>query len=140
MSNGAMVVCLLTMGWSLSRILCLHLSIFHIFLLKLDFDMFFFLEHVWSTKCFVFGLLDGGYHVSCFSLFRTFVSLTFDMLDSLWFLLIDHMGWWLVVGLLFGDDVFVLDSFNLIWWGLFLLPSLWGFLPKFNSHVYKLER
>jgi len=51
-----------------------------------------------------------------FTLFRTLVSLTFDLLDFLWFLLIGfgHLVWWLVVGLLFGDDVVVLNFLNLI--------------------------
>ncbi len=49
-----------------------------------------------------------------FSLFRTFVLLTFDLLDSLCFLFIGCSMWWLVVGLLFGDDLVVLDSLNLI--------------------------
>jgi hypothetical protein len=44
--NGAMVACLLMMGRSLGGTLCPHLFIFHMFLLKLDFDLFFSLEHV----------------------------------------------------------------------------------------------
>lgn len=51
-----------------------------------------------------------------FTLFRTLVLSTFDLLDFLWFLLIGfgHLVWWLVVGVLFGDDVIVLNSLNLI--------------------------
>ncbi len=50
------------------------------------------------------------------TLFRTLVSSTFDLLDSLWFSLIGfgHLVCWLVVGLLSCDDVVVLDSLNLI--------------------------
>ncbi len=46
MKSGAMVACLLMMGGSLGGTLCPCLSIFYMFLLKLDFDLFFSLEHV----------------------------------------------------------------------------------------------
>jgi len=51
-----------------------------------------------------------------FTLFKTLILLTFDLLDFLWFLLIGfgRLVWWLIVGLLFGDDVIVLNSLNLI--------------------------
>ncbi len=51
-----------------------------------------------------------------FTLFRTLVSSTFDLLDSLWFHLIGfgRLVWWLIVGLLSCDDVVVLDFLNLI--------------------------
>jgi hypothetical protein len=51
-----------------------------------------------------------------FILFKTLVLLTFDLLDFLWFLLIGfgHLEWWLVVGLLFGDNVVVLKFLDLI--------------------------
>ncbi len=51
-----------------------------------------------------------------FIVFRTLVSLNFDLLDFLWFLLIGfgHLVWWLIVGLLFGDNAVVLNFLNLI--------------------------
>ncbi len=51
-----------------------------------------------------------------FILFKTLVLLTFDILDFLWFLLIGfgHSKWWLVVGLLFGDNVVVIKFLDLI--------------------------
>jgi len=66
--------------------------------------------------CFFLGLLDDEYLVLVFTLFKTLILLTFDLLDFLWFLLIGfgRLVWWLIVGLLFGDDVIVLNSLNLI--------------------------
>ncbi len=51
-----------------------------------------------------------------FTLFRTLVLLTFDLLDFFWFFFIrfGHPVWWLVVRLLFGDDVVIFNSLNLI--------------------------
>jgi hypothetical protein len=46
MRSGAMVACLLMMGGSLGGTLRPCLPIFYMFFFKLDFDLFFPLEHV----------------------------------------------------------------------------------------------
>lgn len=73
---------------------------------------------------YVFFPRPFGWWVSCFLFLlclRPLILLTFDLLDFLWFILIGfgRLVWWLVVGLLFNDDVVVLNSLNLIWWGCF---------------------
>jgi hypothetical protein len=66
MRSGAMVACLLMMGESLGGTLHPRLFIFYMFLFRLDFDLFFSLENVWSTMCFFLGLLGGEYPIFYF--------------------------------------------------------------------------